>query len=228
MNKRVKPNQEKAAERAPASLKGELRVYLMVDDLQPQFAAYLGTPTRARGYPPLAGQHALIIEVAPGLMIERIIDLALKSDPALEPGILFVERQFGILEIHSHDRDQLERAGQVILDAMGCTASDQLKPKILFSDMIEDVSDQHAVIINRTRQASMLLPGETLLVCEMMPALFAAIAANESEKVAPELTLVDVQMIGAAGRIYMSGRTEDVIKARDAMERTLLAIEGRS
>lgn len=219
---------ESTTERPRARLKGELRVYLMVDDLQPQFAAYLGTPTRARGYPPLAGQHALIIEVAPGLMIERIIDLALKSDPALEPGILFVERQFGILEIHSHDRDQLERAGQVILDAMGCTASDQLKPKILFSDMIEDVSDQHAVIINRTRQASMLLPGETLLVCEMMPALFAAIAANESEKVAPELTLVDVQMIGAAGRIYMSGRTEDVIKARDAMERTLLAIEGRS
>lgn len=228
MNKRVTPNLESTTERPRARLKGELRVYLMVDDLQPQFAAYLGTPTRARGYPPLAGQHALIIEVAPGLMIERIIDLALKSDPALEPGILFVERQFGILEIHSHDRDQLERAGQVILDAMGCTASDQLKPKILFSDMIEDVSDQHAVIINRTRQASMLLPGETLLVCEMMPALFAAIAANESEKVAPELTLVDVQMIGAAGRIYMSGRTEDVIKARDAMERTLLAIEGRS
>ena len=42
----------------------ELRVYLLVRDLQPQFAAYLGTPTRARGYPPFAGQHALIVEVA--------------------------------------------------------------------------------------------------------------------------------------------------------------------
>ena len=45
----------------------ELRVYLLVRDLQPQFAAYLGTPTRARGYPPFAGQHALIVEVAPAL-----------------------------------------------------------------------------------------------------------------------------------------------------------------
>lgn len=215
------------AKKSTSSLNGELRVYLMVDDLQPQFAAYLGTPTRARGYPPLAGQHALIIEVAPGLMIERIIDLALKADPALEPGILFVERQFGILEIHGSDKSQLERAGQVILDAMGCDANDQLKPKILFSDVIEDVSDQHAVIINRTRQASMLLPGETLLVCEMMPALFAAIAANESEKIAPNLTLVDVQMIGAAGRIYMSGKTQDVMAARAAMEKTLRTIEGR-
>src|SRR5689334_10932072 len=94
---------------------GELRVYLTIRDLQPQFAAYMGTPQRARGYPPVAGQHALIIEVAPGLMIERVIDLALKSDPDLEPGILFVERQFGILEIHGSDAEKLARAGAQVL-----------------------------------------------------------------------------------------------------------------
>ena len=60
----------------------ELRVYLLVRDLQPQFAAYLGTPTRARGYPPFAGQHALIVEVAPALAIERVTDLALRAVPA--------------------------------------------------------------------------------------------------------------------------------------------------
>ncbi|HQX84300.1 MAG TPA: hypothetical protein PKV23_02330, partial [Aestuariivirga sp.] len=91
--------------------KGDLRVFLTLESLQPQFAAYLGTPTRARGYPPYAGQHALIIEVAPGLMIERVIDLALKADPDLEPGILFVERQFGILEIHGSDKERLLAAG---------------------------------------------------------------------------------------------------------------------
>jgi hypothetical protein len=69
------------SDRKPA--KGDLRVFLTLESLQPQFAAYLGTPTRARGYPPYAGQHALIIEVAPGLMIERVIDLALKADPDL-------------------------------------------------------------------------------------------------------------------------------------------------
>ena len=81
----------------------ELRVYLLVRDLQPQFAAYLGTPTRARGYPPFAGQHALIVEVAPALAIERVTDLALRAVPAVEPGILFVERQFGVLEVHGRD-----------------------------------------------------------------------------------------------------------------------------
>ncbi len=212
---------------ARAAAKGELRVYLTLESLQPQFAAYMGTPTRARGYPPYAGQHALIIEVAPGLMIERVIDLALKADPGLEPGILFVERQFGILEIHGSDKQQLLAAGHAVLAGIGLREGDQLRPRILFTDVIEDVSDQHAVIINRNRQASMILPGETLLVCEMVPALYAAIAANEAEKAAPSLTLVDVQMIGAAGRVYMSGKTADVERGLAEIERVLAQIEGR-
>ena len=205
----------------------ELRVYLMVEDLQPQFAAYMSTPTRARGYPPLEGNHSLIIEVAPGLAIERVIDLALKSVPDVEPGILFVERQFGVLELHSGDLAELKRAGQAILDGIKSKHSDQLKPRVLFTDVIEDITDQHAVIINRNREASMVMPGETLLVCEMVPALFAAVAANEAEKAAPENTLVNVQMIGAAGRLYICGRSAGVMRARDRIAEVLEAIEGR-
>lgn len=206
----------------------ELRVYLLVEDLQQQFAAYMGTPTRARGYPPFAGQHALIVEVAPGLAIERVTHLALTSVPDIEPGILFVERQFGVLEIHSSSLDDVMSAGQAILTGLKAVATDQLAPRVLYHDVIENVTDQHAVIINRNRQASMLLPGQSLLVYEMTPALFAAVAANEAEKVAPENVLVDVQMIGAAGRVYIGGTTEGVLKARDAITRVLESIEGRT
>jgi hypothetical protein len=205
----------------------ELRVYLLLEDLQRQFAAYMGTPSRARGYPPFEGQHSLIVEVAPGLAIERVIDLALRAVPTVEPGILFVERQFGVLEVHGSDLDDVRRAGAAILEGLGANAEDQLEPRVLYTDVIEDVTDQHAVIINRNRQASMLMPGETLLVCEMTPALFATVAANEAEKVAPGVTLVDVSMIGAAGRVYMSGSTAEVLRAREAIETTLAAIEGR-
>ncbi len=205
----------------------ELRVYLLVRDLQRQFAAYMATPTRARGYPPFEGNHALIVEVAPGLAIERVIDLALRAVPTLEPGILFVERQFGVLEIHGPDLGDVERAGQAILDGLNADATDQLRPRTLYSDVIEDVTDQHAVIINRNRQASMVLPGETLLVYEMTPALFAAVAANEAERAAPEITLVDVSMIGVAGRIYLSGQTEDVLIAQQQIATVLGSVEGR-
>jgi hypothetical protein len=213
---------------ASAVSRPELRVYLLLEDLQPQFAAYMGTPSRARGYPPFEGQHSLIVEVAPGLAIERVIDLALRAVPAVEPGILFVERQFGVLEVHAADLADVRRAGTAILEGLGAAASDQLRPRLLFTDVIEDVTDQHAVIINRNRQASMLMPGETLLVCEMTPALFATVAANAAEKVAPEATLVDVSMIGAAGRIYLSGKTEDLVRARDEIIRVLGEVEGRA
>jgi hypothetical protein len=205
----------------------ELRVYLLLEDLQPQFAAYLGTPTRARGYPPFAGQHSLIVEVAPGLAIERVIDLALRAVPSVEPGILFVERQFGVLEVHGADLDDVRRAGAAILHGLGAVPADQLRPKVLYSDVIEDITDQHAVIVNRNRQASMVLPGETLLVVEMTPALFATAAAQAAEKVAPAITLVDVSMIGAAGRVYMAGSTEEVLVARDEITRVLGELEGR-
>jgi hypothetical protein len=212
---------------ARAAAKGELRVYLALRDLQPQFAAYMGTPVRARGFPPFAGQHALIIEVAPGLMIERAMDLALKADPDLEPGILFVERQFGILEIHGNDPSKLETAGRAILDGLSVSQGDQLAPRILYTDVIEDIADSHAVIINRNRQASMALPGETLLILEVVPALYAAVAANEAERAAPALTLVEVQMIGAAGRLYMSGAKDDVERGLAEIEKTLAGISGR-
>lgn len=205
----------------------ELRVYLLLEDLQRQFAAYLGTPTRARGYPPFEGQHSLIVEVAPGLAIERVTDLALRAVPAVEPGILFVERQFGVLEVHGADLEDVRRAGAAILDGLGAKPADQLRPRVLYSDVIEDVTDQHAVIINRNRQASMVMPGQTLLVYEMTPALFATVAANSAEKVAPDVTLVDVSMIGAAGRVYMAGSTEDVLRARDEITRVLHDVEGR-
>jgi hypothetical protein len=205
----------------------ELRVYLLVRDLQRQFAAYLGTPTRARGYPPFEGEHSLIVEVAPGLAIERVTDLALRAVPAVEPGILFVERQFGVLEVHAPDLADVERAGQAILAGLDAGAADQLRPKILFSDVISGITDRQALIINRNRGGSMLIPGHTLLVCEVTPALFATVAANEAERAAPGVTLVDVSMIGVAGRIYMSGATPDVLRAQQEIAAVLGAVEGR-
>ena len=133
----------------------------------------------------------------------------------------------GVLEVHSGDLEDVRRAGAAILAGLGASADDQLRPHILYSDVIEDISDQHAVIVNRNRQASMVMPGQTLLVFEMTPALFATVAANAAEKVAPDVTLVDVSMIGAAGRLYMAGSTQDVLRARDEIARVLGEVQGR-
>lgn len=205
----------------------ELRVYLQIESLARQFAAYMSTPMRARGYPPMEGEHSLIVEVAPALAIHRICDLALKQAPDLEPGLLYVERQYGLLELHAQDLDALNRTGEAILKGVGRKATDQLKPHTLFADIIENVADQHAIILNRTREASMLLPGQSLLLYELEPALFATVAANEAEKAAPGITLVDLQMIGATGRVFMAGTRRDCEVARDRIDEVLGAIDGR-
>ena len=208
-------------------VKPELRVYLRIENLAPQFAAYLSTPVRARGYPPMEGDDSLIIEVAPALSIHRIVDLALKAAPDMEPGILYTERQFGLLELHSWNRDEVDEAGAAILHGIGAEARDQLAPSTLYTDIIDTVSDQHAIILNRMRNASMILPGQSLLLYEMEPALFAAVAANQAERAAPETTIVDIQMMGASGRVFMAGESGALRRAQSAIDRTLREIEGR-
>lgn len=205
----------------------ELRVYLPIEDLQPQFSAWLSSPTRARAYPPFKGQNSLIIEVAPALSIHKVADLALKAAPDMEPGLLFTERQFGLLELHADKMADLDAAGNAILNGIGASASEQLSPKILYHEIIEELADQHALILNRSRDGSILIPGVSLLIYEMTPALFACVAANEAEKVAPNATINDVQMMGASGRIFMSGTFDEMKIARDRITEVLSNIKGR-
>ena len=128
---------------------------------------------------------------------------------------------------HGRDLGDVRRAGQAILDGLGADEKDQLRPRILFSDVIEDVTDAHAIIINRNRSGSMIIPGDTLGVSEVTPALFAAVAANEAERAAPGVTLVDVSMIGAAGRIYLSGPAAEVRHGQREITEVLAAVAGR-
>ncbi len=162
----------------------ELRVYLPIEDLQPQFAAYLSSPTRARGYPPFEGQHSLIIEVAPALAIHRITGPSPQiqsSDGTRNP-----LHRTPIWPARTPFRQDGGTGGCRRRDppSIGAKPQDQLRPQILYHDIIEDLSDQHAIILNRSRDASILVPGVALLIYEMAPALFACVAANEAERAA--------------------------------------------
>ena len=133
-----------------------------------------------------------------------------------------------MLEVHAADPALVEQAGEAILAGIEAKAEDALAPQVTYLDVIEEVTDQHAVIVNRNREASMLLPGQTLLVVEVTPALFAAFAANAAERAVPGLTLVTVSMIGVAGRVYLAGATPDIVLARDEITRALEGVRGRT
>lgn len=198
----------------------ELRSCIYIDQLQPQTMCYLGTWIKGRL--PRSGMAAQIIEVSPGLDIEALTDVALKHD-RVDAGILFVERQFGYLELHSLSPAAVKSATSAVLEALDLSGRDTLKPKILARKVISRVDGQHAFLINRNKIGSMLLPGESLFVLEVQPASYAILATNEAEKAA-KIKVIDYRMIGATGRVYLSGDEADVRAAGDAAVAALEAI----
>src|SRR3954453_4058740 len=130
-----------------------LRSYIFIDQLQPQTMCCLGT--WIRGSLPRTKMAAQIIEVAPGLDIEALTDVALKA-ANVQAGILVVERQFGYLEIHSRDVAAVKAAAEAVLDHLGQRQDKVMKPKILASKIISRIDAGHAFLINRNKGGSMI------------------------------------------------------------------------
>ncbi len=197
----------------------ELRSFIFINRLQPQTMCYLGS--WIRGSLPRSGDAAQVIEIAPGLDVEALTDVALKH-AGVRAGILVVERHFGYLELHG-GTDEVRAAAAAVLDSLGAAAPDALRPEVLAAQTITMLDAQHAFLINRNKLGSMALAGESLFVLEMQPASYAILAANEAEKAA-RIKVVDYRMIGATGRVYLSGSEADVRQAAEAAEDALRSL----
>ena len=75
----------------------ELRSYFILDSLQEQLASFMASTVQ--GFMPVAGMADLFVEVAPGMEIVRLLDVALKATN-VRPAIQVVERSFGTFEVH--------------------------------------------------------------------------------------------------------------------------------
>ena len=201
----------------------DLRSYVFLDSLQPQYAAFLGTV--AQGFLPIVGDASLFVEVSPGIEINRLTDVALKSTD-VRPGMQIVERYYGLLEIHSHSQAETRAAGEAILADVGLTEADRIKPRVLSSQIIRHVADHQVQLINRVRHGQMLLAGETLYVLEVEPAPYAALAANEAEKAA-EVNVLEVRAFGSMGRVYLGGEERDIDVGWRAAVAAMEGLDGR-
>ncbi len=197
----------------------DLRSYVFLDSLQPQHAAFLGTV--ARGFLPLPGDASLWIEISPGIEINRITDVALKAT-GVRPAMQIVERLYGLLEVHSSSQAETRAAGAAILEALGVTEEQRLKPRVVSSQIIRNIDAHQTQLINRMRHGHMILARQTLYVLEVEPAGYAALAANEAEKAA-EINILEVQAFGSFGRVYLGGEERDIMAGYGA---ALAAIEG--
>jgi hypothetical protein len=202
----------------------DLRSYVYIDRLQAQHAAYLGTV--ALGFLPLPGDASLWIEISPGIEINRLMDIALKS-AVVRPGVLFIERLYGLLEVHSSNQGETQAAGRAMLEFLGVRSDDCLKPRIVSSQIIRNIDAHQTQMINRNRRGQMLLSGQTLYILEVEPAAYAALAANEAEKAAL-INILQVSAVGSFGRLYLGGEERDIIAASKAVIASMESVQGRS
>jgi hypothetical protein len=181
--------------------------------------------TVSKGYFPVADEACAIVEISPGIEINRLTDVALKTT-AVKPGIQIVERLFGLLEIHSESQGDVRQSGQAMLDALGLKEEDRLKPQVLTSQLVKNMTDHHCQLINKVRHGNMVLRGETLYVLELQPAGYAFYAANEAEK-ASHINIVEVIGYGSFGRVYISGNEAEVLVSKEIVESRLAMLGGR-
>jgi hypothetical protein len=201
----------------------ELRALTFLDVLQPQVAGFLQTV--AQGYLPLDGQAALIVEIAPGIAINALTDVALKGTRAL-PGMQIVERAYGMLELHASDQGEVRQASRAILEKLGVAETDRLAPRVLSREIITGIDGHQSAMINRMRHGDMLRAGQSLYTLEVQPAGYAAIAANEAEKRA-EIAVLELVTFGAVGRLWLGGDEEEIQQAARAVDEALAGLAGR-
>jgi hypothetical protein len=201
-----------------------LRCYTFLDSLQAQLASFMGKT--ARGFLPVPGQASLFVEIAPGIAVNRITDIALKATRVV-PALQIVERAYGLLEVHADDQGDVRNAGAAILAHLEVREEDRVKPQVVTNQIIRSIEPHQAQIINRNSQGMMILPGQSLFILETEPAGYVAYATNEAEKAA-DIFLVQVQPYGAFGRLWLSGPEAEIDAAAKAAIAAIEGLSGRS
>jgi hypothetical protein len=201
----------------------ELRGAVHLDQMQPQFAATVAA--NSDGYFPVAGESAFWLEVCPGIVVNRLLDVALKTCD-VRPGALITERHYGSLEVHSPDQGQVRMAGEAILRELDVASEDGLAPELLADEIVHQIDDHHAMLINRTRAGMLVLGRDTLYTLEVTPAIHVLLAANAAEK-ASDVRLVGLGHDGAVGRLRLAGTDAEIEQAVAAVHRAMEGTPGR-
>jgi ethanolamine utilization microcompartment shell protein EutL len=201
----------------------ELRTYVLIDAMQPQYAALTGI--LLQGDVPVEGMAELFMELAPASDVYEMLDAALKTTE-VRPGLLRVEREYGSLEVHGFFQEGVKVAGSQALARFGLTEADRWKPEIVSVKMVTNVDAYEAQLVNQSSRGGLLLRGQTLCVIEVAPAAYVNLAANEAEK-ASEITLVHYSPSGRFGRLYISGTESAVKVARDAAVQAISSLSGK-
>ena len=122
---------------------------------------------------------------------------------------------------------QVRQAGEAVLRDMGASAEDGLAPNVMTDEIIRQIDDHQAMLINRSRSGMLVLGKDTLYTLEVNPAIWVLLAANEAEKAAP-IRIVGLENNGAVGRLRLAGTDAAIEVAVEAVRRALSEVPGRT
>ena len=192
-----------------------LRAYVYVDQMQPNWAAYVARTSQEEL--PTVGMSQLYVEVAPATLVFSLANAALKNTGTAS-SMLVAERRFGTLELHSANPDSVRHAGSIILAMIGGSSAPGLVPTSVTTRIVNRVTANEARLVNRMGVYGRLREDDAMLVVEVAPAAYVARAANEVEK-HTSLRMVLVRLHGASGRLILAGSEAEVeIGHRVALE----------
>ena len=125
----------------------DLRTYVLIDAMQPQYAALTGV--LLQGDVPVEGMAEVFMELAPASDVYEMLDAALKTSE-VRPGLLRVEREYGSLEIHAFFQEAVQVAGREALRCFGMSEADRVKPEVVAVKTVSNVDAYEAQLVNQT------------------------------------------------------------------------------
>ena len=193
-----------------------LRAYVYIDQMQPNWAAYVSQAAQQEEPSPV-GMSQLYVEVAPATLVFSLANAALKNTET-GSSLLVAERRYGTLELHSANPDAVRHAGSIILAMIGSSSAPGLSPTSVTTRIVNRITATEAGLVNRMGVYGRLREDDAMLVVEVAPAAYVAVAANEVEK-HTSLRMVLVRLHGASGRLILAGSEAEVeIGQRVALE----------
>src|SRR5260370_32059949 len=124
----------------------QLRTYAFIDSMQPQAAAHVAST--CQGDVPIAGMSDFFFKQKTAYEIFRCADIALKAAD-VRPALQIIEREFGLLEIHSHTQSEGLAAGEAVLEYLRLKETDRVRPKIASSQFVTNVNPYQGELINK-------------------------------------------------------------------------------
>lgn len=181
----------------------ELKLYQLVEDLQPQYSAFVAVTGGARSVVPCPGDTVLTFDLGRSLQAEQFLHELLSRREAGDITDISIERSGTQIEFVGSDAKSIKALSKKVLKKVGGLPPQEKAAVVSDHILIEDLTPHHSTLINRARKGAMSVPGDALLIMDVQPANMAGSFFNTLERQNPDVVLVDLD--GRSGRVILTG-----------------------